>query len=120
MKACQRSNRMIWVYNEYFTKKYCTLLRLILEQVAYFMFRAFSSHSKHLQSYGDATITGKGMQILTFTRQLWTWSSEGSLKSHTYFDYGTSVYNGIIRRHVTLTSVPVRLAVDLPLPVKTT
>ena len=34
------------------------------------------------------TITGEGLQILTYTRHCWPLSSEGSLSCHTYCDTG--------------------------------
>ena len=43
---------------------------------------SFSSHSRILQSFGDVTIAGEGLQILTYTRHLWPLSSEGSLACH--------------------------------------
>ena len=36
----------------------------------------------------DSTITGEGLQILTFARQSWPLSSEGSLACHTECDTG--------------------------------
>ena len=39
-------------------------------------------------SIGDVTITGEGLQILTYTRHSWSLSSEGSLTCHTYCDTG--------------------------------
>ena len=47
-----------------------------------------SSHSRIFQSYGDVTITGEVLHILTFARQLLPFSSEGSLACHTYCDIG--------------------------------
>ena len=47
-----------------------------------------SSHSRIFHSYGDVTITGEGLQILTYARHLWPLSSEGSLACHTYCDTG--------------------------------
>ena len=38
-----------------------------------------SSHSKFFHSYGNVTIAGEGLQILTYARYLWSLSSEGSL-----------------------------------------
>ena len=35
-------------------------------------------------SYGDVTITGEGLQILTYARHSWPLSSDGSLACHTY------------------------------------
>ena len=37
-------------------------------------------------SYGDVTITGEGLQILTYTRHLWPLWSESSLACQTYCD----------------------------------
>ena len=45
-----------------------------------------SSHSRIFHSYGDVTITGEGLQILTYARHSWPLSSEGSLACHTYCD----------------------------------
>ena len=39
-------------------------------------------------SHRDVTITGEGLQILTYARHLWSLSSEGSLACHTYCDMG--------------------------------
>ena len=40
---------------------------------------SFSSHSRIFYSFEDVTISGKGLQNLTFVRRLWPLSSEGSL-----------------------------------------
>ena len=64
-----------------------------------------SSHSRISQSYGDVTITGEGLQILTYALQSWPLSIEGSLAYHTYW---APVYNGYLRGRVTLTSVAER------------
>ena len=47
-----------------------------------------SSHSRIFHSYGDVTITGEGLQILTYARHSWPLSSEGSLACHTYCEMG--------------------------------
>ena len=39
-------------------------------------------------SYGDVTIIGEGLQILTYARHSWPLNSEGSLASHTYCGTG--------------------------------
>ena len=75
----------------------------------------FTSHLRIFHSYGDVTITGEGLQILTLFWILWSLSSEGSLACH-----GASVYNGHLRGPVTLTPVREHLAVELSLPVFTT
>ena len=49
---------------------------------------SLSSHSRIFHSYGDVTIAGEGLQILTYARQSWPFSSEGSLTCHTHCDTG--------------------------------
>ena len=39
-------------------------------------------------SYGDVTMAGEGLQILTYARRLWPLTSECSLTYHTYCDTG--------------------------------
>ena len=48
----------------------------------------FPSHSRIFHSYGDVTITGEGLHILTYARHSYPSSSEGSLACHTYCDLG--------------------------------
>ena len=43
---------------------------------------------ENFHSYGDVTIAGEGLQILTNARHSWQLSSEGSLTCHTYCDTG--------------------------------
>ena len=52
----------------------------------------FSSHSRIFHSYGDANMTGEGLEILTYVyaRDSWPLSSEGYLACHTYCDTGHS------------------------------
>ena len=47
-----------------------------------------SSHSRIFHSYGNVTITGGGLKILTYAWHSWPLSSEGSLACHTYCDTG--------------------------------
>ena len=68
----------------------------------------FSSHSKIFHLYRDVTITGEGLQILTYARHLWQLSSEGSLVCHKYCDTAF-VYNSHLRGHVKLTTNAERL-----------
>ena len=49
---------------------------------------SLSSHSRIFHSYGDVTIAGEGLQILTYARHSWPLSSEGSLMCHTHCDTG--------------------------------
>ena len=50
---------------------------------SFFIFLCLSS-----QSYGDVSIAGEGLQILTYARHSWPLSSEGSLTCHTHCDTG--------------------------------
>ena len=52
------------------------------------LFRGLSSHLRIIQSYGDVTIAGEGLQILTYARHSWPLRSEGSLACHGYCDMG--------------------------------
>ena len=47
-----------------------------------------SSQSRIFHSYEDITITSKELYILSYARQSWPLSSEGSLACHTYCDSG--------------------------------
>ena len=70
----------------------------------------FSSHSIIFHSYGYVTMTSEGLQILTYTQQLWPLSSEDSLTCHNYFDTG----------HPFIMIFSERLEVELSIPVYTT
>ena len=48
----------------------------------------FSFHSIFLISFGEVTIAGEGLQILTYARRLWSLSSEGHLAWNPYSDTG--------------------------------
>ena len=80
---------------------------------------SLSSHSRIFHSYRDVTITGEGLQILTYDRHSWPLSREDSLTCHTYCDTGHP-FTGHLRGPVTLTPIAERLAVELSLPVFTT
>ena len=47
-----------------------------------------SSDTRIFYSFGDVTISGEELQILTFARPLWPLSSEGFLSCHTFCDTG--------------------------------
>ena len=51
-------------------------------------FLSFLSHSRIFPFFGDVTIAGEELQILTYARHLWPLSSEGSLACPTYCDTG--------------------------------
>ena len=59
----------------------------------------FSSHLNIFHSFGDLTIAGEGLQILTFARHLRPLSIEGSLGCHTYCDMGHPFHNGHIHHY---------------------
>ena len=52
--------------------------------VCLFVCMGLISHPRIYHSYGDVTITGEGLQILTYARHSWPLSGEGSLACHTY------------------------------------
>ena len=53
-----------------------------------YLFVCLEPHSRIFHSFGDVTIAGEVLQILTYARHLWPLSSEGSLACHTYYDTG--------------------------------
>ena len=53
---------------------------------------SFTSHSRIFHSHGEVTITGEGLQILTYARHSWPLSSEGSLACHTYWIRGICLW----------------------------
>ena len=57
-------------------------------------------------SYGDVTITGEGLQILTYARHSWPFGSKGSLACHTHYDTGH--HYGHLRGPLTLTPITER------------
>ena len=54
----------------------------------YLFVSGFSSHSSIFYLYGNVTITGEGLYILTYARHLSPLSNEGFLACHTYCDTG--------------------------------
>mgnify|MGYP003692507677 CR=1 FL=1 len=58
----------------------------VLETFRFFVCLDLSSHSRLFHSYGDVTITGEGLPILTFARHSWPLSSVGSLAWQPYCD----------------------------------
>ena len=54
--------------------------------VCFFVCLEFIVPLKNLHSYGDVTIAGEGLQILTYARHSWQLSSEGSLTCHSHCD----------------------------------
>ena len=74
-----------------------------------------SSHSRLFHSYGDVTIIGEGLQILTYARHSWPVSSKFFIVPHLLW-HGVSVYNDHIRGPVTLTHIAELQAVELSLP----
>ena len=82
-----------------------------------FLFRFFSSHSRIFTMYGDVTIAGEGLQVLTYARHSWPLSIEGSFACHTYCHMRHPFIMVFFRRPVTFTPNFVRLAMELSLPV---
>ena len=52
------------------------------------LFWGFTSISRIFHSNGNVTITGEGLQILTYARHSWLCICEGSLTWHAYCDMG--------------------------------
>ena len=80
--------------------------KLYRECVGFYLFVClwFIVPSRIFHSYGDVTITGSGLQILTYARHSRALSSEGSLACHTYCDTtGHLYYNVHLRGSVTNT-----------------
>ena len=74
--------------------------------VCFFLFVCLSSHSKIFLTYGDVTITGEGLRILTVAVAQWGFFSVSHLLWH-----GASVYNGHLQVPLTLITIAERLAV---------
>ena len=77
-----------------FSSHYIVLYVLLFQSQLFWgnFFKTFSVFFKETKMfihwYGDVTISGEGLQILTFTRYSWPLNSEGSLACHTYCDTG--------------------------------
>ena len=56
--------------------------RNIMYSMSFLLVWSFSFHSRNFHSFGDVTIFGEGLQILTYARLLWPLSSDGSLECH--------------------------------------
>ena len=79
---------------------------------------SFSSHSIIFHLFGDVTIAGEWLQMLTYARHLRPLSSEGSLACHAFCD--TWLYNSYLRGPVKHIPNAERLTVEQLLPVLTT
>ena len=70
----------------------CSFIFLSVFHFSFFIaclpFGVFSSHTIIFHSYGDGIIAGEGLQILTYSRHTWSFSSEGSLAWNTYYYTG--------------------------------
>ena len=64
----------------------CSFVRLFVCLLVYWFVWSLSSHSRIFHSYGDVTIAGEVLQILTYSRRSRPLSSEGSLTCHTHCD----------------------------------
>ena len=71
----------------YRVKRYIVTLHTLIVLIMIWLFVwGYSSHSGVFHSYGDAIIASEGLQILTYVRHSWPFSSKGSLACHTYCD----------------------------------
>ena len=96
---------------------YRTLEFLVTLIRVYFglVFGVLSFNSINFHLFGDLTITGEGLQILTYARHSWLLSSESFFSVSHLLCHGESVYNGHRRGPVTRTPITERLAVELPI-----
>ena len=68
--------------------KFCLLVGWLVGWLVGLLVWGFTSKSRIVHSYGDATTTNERLQILTYARHVWPLSSEGSLACHTHCDNG--------------------------------
>ena len=78
------------LYNEH---TWISLVHLYSKDHLTFVFNVvclgfFLSHLRIFYSFGDVTIAGEGLQILSYARHSWPLIREGSLVCHTYCDTG--------------------------------
>ena len=66
------------------------------------LFGGFSSHSRIFHLYGDVTIAGEGLQVLTYVRHSWSFQQWGFFSVPHLLWHGASVYNGHLPGPVTL------------------
>ena len=85
--------------------------------VCLFVWGFFWSHSRIVHSYGDVTIVGEWLQILTYVRHSWPLGNQGSLDFHTYWGTGHPFKNGHLQGPVALKNIAEYLAVGLSLSV---
>ena len=69
-----------------FLQRFSFLILQTPNKLSVSLFRVFRPSRGFFHSYGDVTITGEGLQILTYTRHLWPLWSESSLACQTYCD----------------------------------
>ena len=116
----------IFVYNRYKRRHHARTLPLQswaqskTKIIACFLCLEFFVPLENL-SFGDDTIAGEGLQILTYARHLspMIMSSEGSLACHTYCDTGHPFCTGHLRGPVILTPNAEGLSAEISLPVLT-
>ena len=73
----------------------------------------FASHSKFFHSFVEVTITGKGLQILTYARHLWPLSSEFFNVPHILWRGSTLYYGQLIFEDPWHSPVEVKLSLPV-------
>ena len=113
---------VLWINHQQVSKKMLNIFRSFLKKKKKFDWKefifmdqlfsgwiwvcSFSSHSRIFHSYGDVTIAGERLQILTYDRHSWPLSSENSLACHTYmYCVGAFIYNGHLWGPMTITPI---------------
>ena len=99
-KLCLYKNRFLLERFFVWTNCYPITIKLLSFET-WFVCWFFLFHSRILHWYGDVTITGQGLHILTYAQHLWPlW---GFFSVQHLLWQGASVYNSHLRRAVTLT-----------------
>ena len=75
-------------------------LTLEIAITLFFVCLELSSHSRIFHSFRDVTIAGEWLQILTYARNSWPLTSEGSLTCHTYCDMGLPISEDPLHTHL--------------------
>ena len=68
--------------------KWTPLNLIYFDKILLYVCLEFIVPLENFHSYGDVTIAGERLQILSYARHSWPLSSEGYLTCHTYCDTG--------------------------------
>ena len=83
----QRVNAL-WDFADYYILQKCVINESSSKYSGFLFCLGVFVPIENFHSYGDVTITGEGLQCLTYAWHLWPLSRQGSLASHSCFDKG--------------------------------